>query len=87
MNNFECSEQSATVRTSEAENTNEKDLVYYGTKDVARMLRCSLPKAQEIMKRKDFPSLEIGRKFLVVKEAFLQWSMQKRTDKPSGRSY
>lgn len=83
MNNFEYSEQSATVRTSEAENINEKDLIFYGTKDIAKMLSCSIPKAQEIMHRHDFPLIQVGKKMLVFKDAFAKWAMEKRIEKQS----
>ncbi len=81
MNNFECSEQSATMYTAETESSNEKDLIFYGSKDVAKMLSCSIPKAQEIMHRQDFPLIQVGKKMLVFKDAFAKWAMEKRTEK------
>ncbi len=81
MDNFEYSEQSATTQMSEAKNNTEKDLIFYGSKDVAKMLSCSIPKAQEIMHRQDFPLIQVGKKMLVFKDAFVKWAMEKRTEK------
>lgn len=52
--------------------------IFYGTKEVAQMLHCSIPTAREIMRREDFPLLIVGGKWLVLKTALIQWAMQKR---------
>lgn len=55
------------------------DPVFYGTKDVARVLGCSIPTANDIMHRPDFPLILVGRKYKVYKSAFEEWAMQRRT--------
>lgn len=57
----------------------DTDLVFYGVKDMARMMGCSIPTARDIMHRKDFPLLSVGNRLKVSKEAFSQWTMQRRT--------
>ncbi len=52
--------------------------IFYGTKEVAKMFRCSIPTAREIMRREDFPLLVVGGKWLVLKTALEQWATQKR---------
>lgn len=54
------------------------DTVFYGTKEVAKCLGCSIPVAREIMYRKDFPLIKVGKNLKVYKEAFEQWAMQRR---------
>ena len=54
------------------------DLVFYGTKDVARVLGCSIPTAREIMRRADFPLIMVGKNMKVSKPALEQWTMEKR---------
>ena len=53
-------------------------LVFYGVKEVARMLRCSPPVARELMARHDFPLLKVGRKLMVSKSALEAWAMERR---------
>lgn len=52
--------------------------VFFGTEEVARSLRCSIPTAREIMHRKDFPLIQVGKNMRVLKAAFENWAMQKR---------
>lgn len=52
--------------------------MFYGTKDIAKLLDCSIPTAREIMHRADFPLINAGRKMIVSKAAFEQWAMQRR---------
>ncbi len=59
-------------------NTNGTEIMFYGTKDIAKLLDCSIPTAREIMHRADFPLITAGRKMKVSKAAFEQWAMQKR---------
>ena len=51
---------------------------YIGTKEVARILGCSLPTARNIMLRADFPLLRIGKNFRVNLQSFIEWSKQRR---------
>lgn len=54
------------------------DIVFYGTKDVARMLNCSIPTARTVMRRADFPLIMVGTNLKVSKPAFEKWTMEKR---------
>lgn len=56
------------------------DLIFYNVKDVARMLRCSLPTAREIMHRPDFPLVGTSRQWRVCKSAFEQWAQKRRAE-------
>lgn len=67
------------LHTPTEEPTEKKgDIVFYGTKDVARILGCSIPTAREIMQRADFPLVMVGRKLTVLKSALEQWASQRR---------
>ena len=52
--------------------------VFYGTKDIAKCLGCSLPTAREIMHRSDFPLIKVGKNLRVLKAAFEEWAMKQR---------
>ena len=56
---------------------NSKDVVY-GTKEVADFFHCSLPTAREIMRRKDFPLLKLGGKWMVLKSSLIKWASERR---------
>ena len=58
--------------------TENTSVMFYGTKDIAKMLDCSIPTAREIMHRADFPLITAGRKMKVSKIAFEQWAMTRR---------
>lgn len=58
--------------------TAPEDLIFYGTKELAKFLHCSVPIAREVMKRKDFPCLKVGTKFMVSKSALEAWAMERR---------
>ena len=55
---------------------NEK-IILLDSKDVARILRCSVPTARRIMLQRDFPLQRIGRKMMTEKNSFYSW-LQKR---------
>lgn len=67
-----------TTPPEETQTAAENEPIFYGTKEVAQMLHCSIPTAREIMRREDFPLLIVGGKWLVLKTALIQWAMQKR---------
>lgn len=48
-------------------------------KDVMAFLGVARPTAYELMNRKDFPSIRIGRSLKVTKQALLAWLEQKAT--------
>lgn len=56
----------------------EKIIEFYGTKEVAECLGCSLPTAREIMHRYDFPLIMVGKNLRVSKEAFERWASERR---------
>jgi len=56
----------------------EKDLIFYNTKEVAAALKCSIPTARELFHRKDFPALKIGKNFRVEKTALEKWASERR---------
>ena len=56
----------------------EKGLIFYGTKEVAEVLQCSIPTARDIMRRKDFPAVMVGRKAKVLKSALEKWAQTRR---------
>ena len=60
------------------EENKPEDIIFYGTKDVARMLGCSIPTAREMMRRKDFPTIMIGHVMKVSAPAFKEWAMKRR---------
>lgn len=64
---------------SEAAESNKRPdtFVFYGVKEVADKLHCSIPTARDIMNRKDFPSKKIANTMRVSRPAFEQWSMMK----------
>ncbi|MBQ9248627.1 MAG: helix-turn-helix domain-containing protein [Ruminococcus sp.] len=51
---------------------------FIGTKEVARILGCSLPTARNIMLRADFPLIRVGKNYKVSEQAFTEWSKQRR---------
>lgn len=51
---------------------------FIGTKEVARILGCSLPTARNIMLRADFPLIRVGKNYKVSEQAFIEWSKQRR---------
>lgn len=67
-----------TPSTNEQNNIADSGLIFYGVKDVARILQCSVPIAREIMKRKDFPLIVVGKSHKVSKTALEHWAMERR---------
>lgn len=55
-----------------------EDTVFYGTKDVARCLKCSIETARALMYRKDFPLIKVGKNLKVLKTAFEEWASVRR---------
>ncbi len=54
------------------------DTIFYNTKDVARLLGCSIQTAREVMYRKDFPLIRVGKNLKVQKTAFETWASERR---------
>lgn len=55
----------------------EKDRLI-DTKEVAKVLGCSLPTARRIMQREDFPLIRVGKNMKVNAEAFDEWTKNRR---------
>ena len=49
-------------------------------KDVSKYMRVNLTKTYEFFHRDDFPSLQVGKRYLVPKARFLKW-LDERIDK------
>lgn len=58
--------------------TNNDEMVFLGTKEVAAILGCSLPTVRHIMQRRDFPLIRVGRMMKVSKAALIKWSETRR---------
>ena len=67
-----------TPSKNKPNNTSDSGLVFYGTKEVAKILNCSIPSAREIMKRQDFPLIVVGKNLKVLKSALEKWAMERR---------
>ncbi len=67
-------------RASEQKAAENKDqgIIFYGTKEVAKMLECSIPTARNLMRRADFPLIMVGTNLKVSKAAFEKWTMERR---------
>lgn len=61
---------------SKAQST-ETNIKMLNTKEVAEILRCSIPTARNIMLRYDFPLIMVGKNMRVSEEAFRKWAMQR----------
>lgn len=62
----------------EIKSVENNEPIFYGTKEVAALFKCSLPTAREIMRRNDFPLLVIGGKWIVLKSALIEWASVRR---------
>lgn len=51
---------------------------FMNTKEVADALGCSLPTAREVMRRKDFPLIKVGKNYKVLRPAFITWAESRR---------
>jgi hypothetical protein len=51
---------------------------FIGTKDIAKLMGCSVPVARQIMRRKDFPLVMCGKNLKVMKSEFIKWASERR---------
>jgi len=51
----------------------ELEVAVYNIPQIAVLLDINVVKAYELAKRKDFPTVRIGRRILVPKQAFYKW--------------
>jgi excisionase family DNA binding protein len=61
----------------------EIERAVYTVREISIMLNRNLPATYELMKRKDFPSIRLGRRIVVPKAAFHRWLEQAALDKKS----
>jgi len=61
----------------------EIEKAVYNIYEVAALMEINLPKAYEIARQENFPSIRIGRRIVVPKEAFHRWLEQAALDKQS----
>ena len=61
----------------------EIERAVYTVREISIMLNRNLPATYELMKRKDFPSIRLGRRIVVPKAAFHRWLEQAALDKQS----
>nr|PZN06534.1 MAG: excisionase [Caldicoprobacter oshimai] len=50
---------------------NEKAV--YNVQEVAKLLDINVTKAYELVRRRDFPALRIGKRIVIPKKAFEKW--------------
>lgn len=58
----------------------EIERAVYTVREISIMLNRNLPATYELMKRKDFPSIRLGRRIVVPKAAFHRWLEQAALD-------
>ncbi len=51
---------------------------FIGTKEIAKLMGCSVPVARQIMRRKDFPLIMCGKNLRVMKSEFIKWASERR---------
>lgn len=54
------------------------EIEFIGTKEIAKMMGCSLPVARATMHRADFPLVKCGKNLKVMKSAFVDWAKERR---------
>ena len=56
----------------------EDGMRFIGTKEIAKLMGCSVPVARQIMRRKDFPLVMCGKNLRVMKSEFIKWASVRR---------
>ena len=56
----------------------DDNIQFIGTKEIAKLMKCSVPVARQIMHRKDFPLIMCGKNLRVMKSEFIKWASQRR---------
>jgi len=59
------------------------DKAVYNIPEIAAQMDINIPKAYELARQPGFPSIRIGRRIVVPKEAFHRWLEQVALDKQS----
>ena len=55
----------------------EKTKSFLTVRDVAEEMGISIPTARKLFEKRDFPTIRVGRRILVHKEAFENYMMQR----------
>lgn len=53
----------------------------FGPRELARFLGVQQAMGYELVKRRDFPSIRLGVKYLIYKQSFLDWLKEQETQK------
>ena len=61
----------------------EIEKAVYNIYEVAALLEMNLPKAYELARQEKFPSIRVGRRIVVPKEAFHRWLEEAAFNKQS----
>lgn len=56
----------------------DEEMRFLGTKEVAKLMGCSVPVARQIMRRKDFPLVKCGKNLKVMKCKLIDWASVSR---------
>lgn len=56
---------------------NNGKIKFLNVKDVAHIMKISIPTARKLFEKRDFPTIRVGRRVLVSEEAFRQYIMQR----------
>ena len=59
-------------------NKGEKEIKMLTVEEVKDVLKIGRNRTYDIFAREDFPSITIGKKFVVEEEAFKKWLQEKR---------
>ena len=60
------------------ENITDDDMRFLTTEEVAQYMRCSAPVARQMMRRKDFPLVKVGKNLRVMKCHLVKWASERR---------
>ena len=63
---------------SEKKTVLDDGMRFIGTKEIAKLMGCSIPVARQIMRRKDFPLVMCGKNLKVMKSEFIKWASERR---------
>ena len=65
-------------RKYQKQSITDDSMQFIGTKEIAKLMKCSVPVARQIMHRKDFPLIMCGKNLRVMKSEFIKWASQRR---------
>lgn len=65
-------------RKNQKQSNADDSMQFIGTKEIAKLMKCSVPVARQIMHRKDFPLIMCGKNLRVMKSEFIKWASQRR---------